>query len=350
MEKIFIAGGTGMLGAATARAFAAAQMPVVVSTRKDRDAVGETLEAESDFIQVERVDLLDAESVQTLFAKHDFTGVVMVVHTHQYAKTRNTNNEIYPITINCLEIARRHGVKRVVFGGSMAVYGGLTPPFTEDIAFPPEVTAASAADKDLMLKFEVATKRALEIITLDYGEEFQMGLSVPPGTEKPEPHELEVVVLRAPMMFGPGYQALGSPLGVAAHVAAGRLTQFNGHIGYGGAPIEKFWAGLASMPTNYVKDNAECIQVAMAAEKLTRKIYNIDSEFSRSPRAQLEALISVKPECADRMGIKPEDLPEAEFDLGFNSSLFRQDFGWTSKYTLETALADYLGWLRDNPY
>ncbi|MEM6681931.1 MAG: NAD(P)-dependent oxidoreductase [Pseudomonadota bacterium] len=350
MDKVFIAGGTGMLGAATARAFAAAGTAVVVSSRKDQDAIGEVLTAESDLISVEKVDLLDRASVNAAFAKHKFTGMVMVVHTHQYAKTRDKNNEIYPITLNLLEGARKHGVKRVVFGGSMAVYGGLMPPLNETASFPPEVAAASPAEEQLMLKFEVATKRALEIMVLDYGQPFQMGLSVPPGTQKPEPHELEVVVLRAPMMFGPGYQALGSPIGVAVHVAAGRIPAFKGYLGYGGAPMDAFWAGLAAIPTNYVNDNAQCIQIAMAAETLPHHVYNIDSGFSRSPRDQLAALLKVAPESAERIGLTPEDLPEAPFDLGYNGSLFAQDFGWTSKHTLETALADYVDWVKAHPY
>jgi nucleoside-diphosphate-sugar epimerase len=308
------------------------------------------LEAESDLIKVERVDLLDAASVDRVFAKHAFTGMVMVVHTHQYAQTRDKNNEIYPITLNLLETARKHGVKRVVYGGSMAVYGGLTPPLTEDVTFPPIVRGATSADERVMLKFEVATKRALELIILDYGEGFQMGLSVPPGTPKPEPHELEVVILRAPMMFGPGYPALGSPLGVAAHVAAGKIPRLQGYLGYGGAPIEHLWAGLAMMPVNYVKDNAACIQMAMHAPKLKRSIYNICSGFTRSPREQLKALVKVAPDAADRFGISPDDLPEASADLGFNGTLFEQDFGWKSTYTLESAFADYVSWLEDHPF
>ncbi|MEM8917486.1 MAG: NAD(P)-dependent oxidoreductase [Pseudomonadota bacterium] len=350
MEKIFIAGGTGMLGAATARAFAAAGTAVVVSSRKDHDAIGEQLRKDSDLVEVERVDLRDAEQVEALFAKHHFTGMVMLVHTHQYAQTRDINNEIYPITLNCLETARKSGVKRVVLGGSMAVYGGLAPPFTEDTRFPLQVAAESDADEGIMRKFEVATKRALEIIALDYGESFQMGLSVPPGTGKPEPHELEVVVLRAPMMFGPGYQALGSPLGLAAHVAAGRIDHFKGQPGYGDVPVEHLWSALAGMPTNYVKDNAGCIQLAMAAPELKRRIYNISSGFPASPRAQLQALLNVAPDRADQFGLQPEDLPEAQFDLGFNGDLFAQDFGWRSPYTLETALADYVDWLREQPF
>ncbi|MEO1035994.1 MAG: NAD(P)-dependent oxidoreductase [Pseudomonadota bacterium] len=350
MDKVFIAGGTGMLGAATARALAAAGTEVVVSSRKDHDSVGEQLAAESELISVARVDLLDAESVATLFAQHAFTGMVMVVHTHQYARTRDKNNEIYPITINCLETARKHGVKRVVIGGSMAVYGGLMPPFAESVAFPPEVSAPTDADEGVVLKFEVATKRALEIIALDYGQDFQMGLSVPPGTEKPEPHELEVVILRAPMMFGPGYQALGSPLGIAAHVAAGRLPHFKGQIAYGGVPVEQLWPALAPIPTNYVKDNAACIQIAMGAQQLPRHIYNISSGFPCSPRAQLQALLAVVPERAEQFGLDPADLPDASIDVGFNGSLFESDFGWRSTYSLESAFADYIAWLKQHPY
>lgn len=350
MEKIFIAGGTGMLGAATARAFAEKGIPVVVSTRKEIDTVADQLKSESDLIEVECLDLLNLESVQSVFSKHGFTGMVMVVHTHQYARTRDKNNEIYPITLNLLETARKRGVKRVVYGGSMAAYGGLVPPFTEDATFPPIVRGATEADEGVMIKFEVATKRALELMILDYGQNFQMGLSVPPGAPKPEPHELETVVLRAPMMFGPGYQALGSPLGVATHVAAGKIPQFKGYLGYGGAPIELFWAGLAMMPVNYVKDNATCIQIAMTAPELKHSIYNISSGFTRSPKAQLEALLKIAPQAAERFGITPEDLPVAAEDVGFNGARFEADFGWTSPHTLDTALADYLEWLKQNDF
>lgn len=350
MDKVFIAGGTGMLGAEAARAFARAGTQVVVSSRKDHDPIGDLLQSESDLISVEKVDLGDLPSLQALFKKQQFTGMVITAHTHQYAQTRDKNNEMYSILINCLETARKSGVKRVVMAGSVAVYGGLTPPFTEAATFPPEVVAANPQEEAVMLKFEVATKRAIEIIALDYGQNFQMGLSVPPGTIKPEPHELEVVVLRAPLMFGPGYQALGSPLGIAAHVVAGKVPAFKGYLAYGGVPVEHLWAGLAAIPVNYVKDNAQCIQIAMSADHLAHHIYNISSGFSVSPRDQLQALLNVAPEAADRIGLTTDELPEAPVDLGFNGDLFAQDFGWRSPYTLESALGDYLDWLKDHPF
>ncbi len=210
--------------------------------------------------------------------------------------------------------------------------------------------AESAADEAVMLKFEVATKRALEIIALDYGTDFQMGLSVPPGVDKPEPHELEVVILRAPMMFGPGYQALGSPIGIAAHVAAGRLPSFTDRVAYGGVPPQELWRAVGGLPTNYVKDNASCIQIALSAETLPHSIYNISSGFEGGARAQLEALLAVAPDCAERLGVTPEEMPELQAPVGFDSRRFEHDFGWKPGYTLESAMADYLAWLERHPY
>lgn len=339
-----------MLGAATARNLADHGICSVVSTRKDTDPVGTQLRAYSDLIEVARIDLLDAGAMAQLFARHNFDGLAIAVHTHQHALTRDQNNQIYPIILNLFETARKAGVKRVAYGGSMASYGGLVPPYTEDVPFPAEVTAASAADEGVMIKFEVATKRALEIIALDYGQSFQMGLSVPPGTSKPEPHELEVAILRAPMMFGPGYAAVQSPLGSASHFAAGRLPKFAGHVAYGGAPVEKLWEALAPIPVSYVKDNADCMRIALTADTLPHKIYNVCSGFPCSPRQQLQALINVAPQAAGTMGVTPQDLPDTAPDLGFNNRRFSEDFGWASGYTLETALADYLDWLCDHTH
>lgn len=342
MEKVFIAGGTGMLGAATAQAFADAGTRVVVSSRKDRDPVGERLEAYSDLIKMEKVDLLDHERVAEIFAAHKFDGMVMLAQAHQHALTRADNNRIYPIVLNTFEIARKNEVKRVILGGSFAIYSGMKPPLNEDVKF-------SAETKDVgIVRFEVATKRALEIIALDYGTEFEMGLSILPDVKNPEPHDLEVLVLRSPMMFGPGYYALGSPLGAGAHFAAGRLANFKDHIGYGGRTLPALWKLIGPIPTSYVKDSANSIQIAMNADFVKRRIYNLSSNFPRNSRQQLEALLAVAPQCKDTIGISPDELPDTNIDLGYTGARFEEDYDWTPGYTLETALEDYLAWLKDN--
>lgn len=64
MNKVFIAGGTGFLGAAIAQNFADAGIEVVVSSRKKQDATGDWLEAYSQLIKVAKVDLLDAATLK----------------------------------------------------------------------------------------------------------------------------------------------------------------------------------------------------------------------------------------------------------------------------------------------
>ncbi len=344
MDKVFIAGGTGMLGAAAAQAFANEGVQVVVSSRKEKDPTGERLETSSDLIQLERVDLLDGEAVAAIYAKHKFDGVVFLAQTHQLARSRDTVNQIYPILINCLEYARKAGVKRFVFGSSLAIYGGAEPSMNEQTKFSMRVNGSG-----MIVKYEIAVKRATEIIALDYGQEFQFGLSVLPGDKPSSKHELEVVALRSSMMFGPGYYAMGSPLGVGAHVAAGRLPTFKGHLGYGGVPVERLWAATAPIPASYVKDNADCIKTAMLADTLKNYIYNICSGFPCNARAQFDALLSAVPDCADRMGITRDEIRDKTYDRGFNGDLFAQDFGWKSSYSLESALVDYIEWLKDHP-
>lgn len=343
MDKVFIAGGTGMLGAETALALADAGIDVVVSSRKDKDPTGERLEQASSRIKVEKLDLVDGDAIAALYQKHKFTGTVFLAQTHQFAKTRDDANQIYPILINCLENARKTGGKRFILGSSLAIYGGEGPPISEAAKFPTRV-----GESPTLVKFEVTVKRVLETIALDYGQPFQQGMSIVPGDVPFTQHELEVAALRSPMMFGPGYYAMGSPLGVGVHVAAGNIPKFKGHIGYAGLPVETLWAVAAPVPTSYVKVNADCIKTALVADSLKNHIYNIGAGFPCNARKQFDALIAAAPGCADRMGIGREDLPDEDHDMGYYSGLFENDFNWSSTFSLEEALADYLAWLKDH--
>ncbi|MEP3050860.1 MAG: NAD(P)-dependent oxidoreductase [Erythrobacter sp.] len=344
MDKIFIAGGTGMLGAATAEAFADAGVQVVVSSRKDTDPIGDRLQAYSDLISVARLDLAKRDQVQALFEAESFDGVVFLAHTHQFAETREQANAIYPMLLDSLELARQTDVKRFILGSSIAIYGDCGIPYGEDRTF-----AMRVGESPTLVKFEITVKRVLELLALDYGQPFQRGMSVPPSDPPFTQHELEVITLRSPMMFGPGYYALGSPMGVGAHVAAGRIPMFKGHPGYAGLTVEQLWPIACPIPASYVKNNGDCIKTAMLADKLQNHIYNISSNFDCNARTQFDALVAAAPDCVDRMGISRDDLPDESHDIGFDSGLFAKDFGWSPKFDLEAALADYIGWLKDHP-
>jgi len=345
MRKVFIAGGTGMLGAQTALALAKEGIKVVVSSRKKKDKTGDMLMAASDLIEVAKVDLKDSATLKSVYEAHNFDGVVFLAQTHQHALSREMANQIYPILTDCLEYARQTKVKRFVFGSSIAIYGGCMPPFDEQQTF-----STSVPVNPIGVKFEASVKRVLETIALDYGQPFEFGLSILPENRPQDYYDFEVVSLRSSAMFGPGYYALGSPLGVGAHFAAGRLDKFEGYIGYAGLAMEDLWPGAAKIPTSYVKDNADCIKIALLADTIPNPIYNICSGFPCDAPLQYDALIEAAPHIKDSIGVVREMLPaDIDLDLGFNNSLFRQDFGWTPKYTLTSALEEYIAYLKDNP-
>ncbi len=347
MSEILIVGGTGFLGSNTARAFADAGIPVVVTSRKRYDPVAEDLKAESSLITVERVDCSRASEVFDLFSRYNFRGVMLSAQVHQYAVTRAANNATYEITFNCMDAAVATGVKRFVLVSSIVVYQGLNAPFKEDVAFPVEVSHEIGPFNALRVpKFEVVMKRVVEQIVLDYGTPMEMGSSLVDA--KRRPHQLEVVALRMPTMFGPRYSIMGSPISHAMHAAAGKGGMDG--LGYLNVPVKMLWDLISLVPLGYTKDCASAVKTVMEAETLPNRIYNVSSGFDTSPRAQLEAVYRVAPKSREVIGMKLEDLVESHVDIGFNSDLLKKDFGWRSVYTLDSALEDYLSWLKNHQY
>jgi nucleoside-diphosphate-sugar epimerase len=351
MSKIMIAGGTGFLGSNTARAFIAAGIPVVITTRKNHDPVADALAAESDLVTVEHVNLTSAFEVFNLFSRYDFEGLAITAQSHLFAGSRSAIHANYQMIFNCMEAATATGVKRCVMASQIGVYHGQTD-WREDMRFPPEITDADNAvwEGFPIPKFEVTLKRALEMIMLDYGQpivEAGMGGKTSGKTLKLP----EVVALRFPAMFGPGYSVMGSPISRAAHVAAGKDRSLIDGAGYNNIPVQKLWEIISVAPLAYVRDSADAMKTAMLAESLPNRIYNVNSGFVQSPRGQLEALYRVKPESREWIGLDPESLPDKPFiNTVFSSDRLLNDLGWTSGYSLETAIEDYLDWLQDHPY
>lgn len=360
MSKILIVGGTGFVGANTARAFADKKVSVVVTTRgssqKNANSTAASLARYSDLITVETVDLTRSAEVSGLFSRHRFDGMVMLAVAHQDATSRAANNAIYDITLNCLDAASAVGLKRCVMASSFAVYGGVKPPFNEEIAFPQEISYEDGNGLIPMPKFEVRIKRILEQILLDYGTPLEnptgSGSSSPSSDDdSKQSHTLEVVALRFPFQFGPGYTRMGNPLSLAAHAVAGKIKNLSERVGYMNLPLAPLWTVLgAIVPPLYVKDTASAIVTAMEAETLPHRIYNVTGNYTSSAKAQLEALYRAAPEARGIIGIAPEEFPDEDHDLGSSPDLIKQDLGWTPSYNLEQAFEDYLDWLKDNPY
>ncbi len=351
MPKILITGGAGFVGSNTAKAFADKGYSVVATTRGAINSAGSKLSKYSDLISVESCDLKRSAEVAELFSRHSFDGMVITAAAHQDATSRPMNNAIYDMMLNCLDAASFSGVKRVVMAGSMAVYGGEIPPFSEETAFSPEISYEGERGHIQLPKFEVRIKRIVEQMLLDYGTPLDnpTGSGGPaPEITKNKPHTLEVAVLRLPFQFGPGYARMGNPLAIAAHAVAGRIKNVNEVRGYMNIPLLPLWSTMGALVSPlYVKDTASALLRVIEAEKLPHRIYNVTGNYSTSVKEQVEALYRAAPEAREIIGFAPEELPDEDKDMGANPDLIKKDLGWTPSYTMEQAFKDYIGWLRD---
>jgi nucleoside-diphosphate-sugar epimerase len=363
MGEILITGGGGLAGLNTARAFAEAGVRVVITARHRSSRIEEAVERYGDLIIVEPVDLARGGEVLDLFSRYRFEGVVHAAQAHQHAQTRAANRANYDMLFNCLESAEATDVKRFVLVSSIVTYAGLAAPFTEDARFPVQPTidddpdamfAMNAPDGTRLLAaapFETTVKRALEHIALDYATPMQMGGSAKTQVnQRFSSNHLDVAVLRISTQFGPGYTNMGSPLGCAVHSAAGKGDLMHG-TGYGGVPLIPLWDLIAMAPLLYVRDTASALVRMMQTDSFQHRIYNLSSGYTTSPREQLQTLYRVMPDAEGLLAIDPETLRAEPYPTtSFNADLLAKDTGWSSGYSLEEALEDYIGWLQNHEY
>lgn len=128
MKKILITGGGGYIGSHVAKLFLERGFPVVVLDNFFR-GYREPLRILSEIgrIDVEAVDLLDAEAVQGVFARHDigsvlhFAALCIVNESVEQPELYMRNN--VEGTRNLLSAMRTSGVKYIIFSSTCAVYG-----------------------------------------------------------------------------------------------------------------------------------------------------------------------------------------------------------------------------------
>jgi nucleoside-diphosphate-sugar epimerase len=363
MSQILITGGGGLVGLNTARALAAEGTSVVITARHGHDRIENELGDLRDLVTIEPVELARGGEVLDLFSRYNFDAVIHTAQAHQHAQTRTSNRANYDMLFNCLEASEATGVKRFLLVSSIAVYGGVAPPFVESTRFPVQATiddhpdamgAFTAPDGSRALAlpaFEVSVKRSLERIALDYAAAWQMGGSatVHPS-QKLNQHLLDVAVLRIPTQFGPGYREMGSPISRAVHTVAGRGNLMAG-AGYMGVPLSQLWSVIAVSPLTYVRDTADALMRVIQADTLPNRVYNLSSGYTTSAREQLLALYRIRPDAARQVDLDPETLRAQPYPSnGYNADLLTRDTGWRPQYTFEEALDDYLKWLGEHPY
>jgi len=313
---ILITGGLGFIGLHTAKRFLDAGEQVVLTQFRVR--------REPDFIKaeigkrafIERLDITASHDVIDIVRKHKVTGIVHLAVPGLGALSAAEDYRMNVMGfLNILEAARLFDVKRVSLASSVAVYAGLAEgPFREDALVP--IQSGNPTE---------TFKKALEILGMHYASRTN----------------LEVIALRIGTPFGPLYHSLAAPTSRIIHAAAkGVAADFTG--ARGGPPHQEDDTGAF-----YVKDCAAAIQLLQMAEKLTHRIFNISSEGPMKYREFVEVVKKIAPQAQIELppGSGPRNRPNAYLDI----TRLKQEVGYQPQYTIERAVEEYVGWLRNHP-
>jgi nucleoside-diphosphate-sugar epimerase len=104
------------------------------------------------------------------------------------------------------------------------------------------------------------------------------------------------------------------------------------------------------MPLSYVRDSASGVRAVMDAKKLPHRIYNVSSGVVPTAHDVLATLYKLMPAAQERLGLEVpaqmSQVPPDYLDIG----RIREDLGWKPGFTLESMVADYLGWLGQHDY
>ena len=176
MTNVFLTGSAGFIGSSLADNLLAQGYNVVgidnFDSFYDRNIKLKNIDnaVKSSNFQLVEGDISDKNLLNSLFEKHNFH---LIVHLAAKAGVRpsvESPQEYFEVningTINILEVAKEHGVKKMIFASSSSVYGNNTKiPFSETDFV------------DHPISPYAASKKAGELICFTYHELYQMDIS-----------------------------------------------------------------------------------------------------------------------------------------------------------------------------
>lgn len=311
---ILITGGMGFIGLHTARAYIDAGEDVVITYyqtwREPSFIKGEYGKR----VQVEKVDMTNREEVLEVGKKHKVTSIVHLAPSTRALGPVDDLKANMPALSNILEASVEWGVQRVMLGSSAAVYFSLPEgPFKEDQLLP--LWSGNPTE---------AYKKAWETLGLHFGSRTGQ----------------EVISLRIGGIWGPVYHSMLHLVTRLAHAAV-RGTEPQYTHARSGEPHDEDATDLC-----YAKDCARAIQLLTMAPKLQHSIYNIGQGYATANRKVVATIKETIP--GAKLELKPGRGPRWKKDPYMDISRITADVGYEPKYTLHSALEEYVVWLRKN--
>jgi UDP-glucose 4-epimerase len=308
-ERCLVTGGAGFIGSHLVEGLTASGQRVRVL---DNFCTGlrDNLAGIKPVPEIVEGDVGDAAAVESALK-----GVDVVFHLAALAsvqqsveKPANTHQTCATGTLNVLDAARRHGVRRVVYAASSSAYGiPVGEVQTEVDAIAPLSPYAAA---------KLAGELYMQAFAATYG--------------------LETVRLRFFNIYGPRQRA-DSPY-------SGVIALFASALGSGKTPTI-FGDGLQSRDFTYVTDVVQALQKAAAVPGISGRVYNVGTGKSVN---LLELLAELNRQLGTAVAAthappRAGDVRHSRADI----SKAQQELGYTPQIAFADGLASTLHWMQD---
>lgn len=304
---ILVTGGLGMIGAHTAAALVDRGEEVVVTAHRTTD-VPSFLAGR---VAVETLDVTDPAAFLALGDRYDVRDIVHLAGSIPESDPLDFFRRDLSGLLAALEAARTWGVRRFAVASSISVYTGRPEiPWSEDLALP-------LADLPHAI---VAFKKAAEPLT-----SFALaGTGVQP------------VLLRIGSTWGPLMDPESPFNPIPSYVGALRRGEQPPalHADDGG-------------DFGYAPDTGRAIALLMTADTLAHPAYNVSSGLRYTHRELVDALAAAIPgtrvELREGRSTGPGDDPYLDI------SRLRAETGFTPRFDVAAAVADYVAWRAVHP-
>ena len=210
-------------------------------------------------VKMYEMNLTDHRALEKVFQENS---IDLIVHMAAFASEglsdfcrRHTYMTNVIASTNLINCAINHRVKRFLFTSSIASYGDLTPPFTEDMIPRP---------MDIYGLSKHITSEDLRIAN--------------------EHHGLEYVVIRPFNVYGPK-QALNSRYRNVCGIFMNKLLDDQ--------PLQIYGDGLQTRSFSYIDDLLPCFWTALTEPNCTNQTYNLGASRSYSIKELAETLIKI---------------------------------------------------------
>jgi UDP-glucose 4-epimerase len=317
-KMILVTGGLGFIGSHTTRALLDLGESCVLVQRREPVLPDDLAGPDGQRAFAERADVTDLAALLEVGTRHPITGVVHLAGSVPWppgaAEPVDGARMALGGLLNVLEAARAWQVPRVAIASTIGVYGGTTAPspLREDVPLPMAAGHVIPAFKKIgeLLSDYLAEATGIEIISLRISPWGPGGNPMSPFTAVPQ------LVHAGARGTAPDFSALRSP----AYADDG-------------------------FDMCYVKDCARAIALLQLAPTLNHRTYNVAAGQILTNREVAAAVRRIVPDARTEL---PEGDSPARSGRGIclDISRLREDTGYQPAYDTQTAVADYLAWLR----